>query len=101
MSAVYVTVLALALALYLYTFVHDLLPMMREEHRARQQSRLEWDGYAPQWWMGWTYWIGAEHLFFRRKWNFEPVRDNCSCDDAGHFSGQPHRHMGFIDKESA
>lgn len=43
----------------------------REVHRWRQHFRLKWDGYAPPWWMGWTYWFGVERLFFGKKMQTE------------------------------
>lgn len=56
-----------AVALGIYTFCHDILPALRWEHRARQASRLKWDGFQPPFLMCWVYWIGVEKLFYRSK----------------------------------
>lgn len=62
--ALLLLIISLSLGLSTYTFCHDTYPAMREEHRARQRCRLEWDGYQPAWWMCWPYWIGVEKLVF-------------------------------------
>lgn len=54
-------------ALSIYTFWHDTYPALRAEHRARQESRLKWDGIAPPWYLCWAYWFGVERLFWGRK----------------------------------
>lgn len=56
-----------AFTMSVYVFVHDTLPIMREEHRFRQESRLKWGGYKPPWWMGWAWWFGVEKVFFGSK----------------------------------
>lgn len=57
------------LALSLYTFAGTTFPSLRAEHRRRQGFRRKYDGYAPPWLMCWTYWIGAEGLFFGGKFS--------------------------------
>lgn len=41
--------------------------LMRDEHRARQESRRETYRYAPPWYLCWPFWIGIEQLVFRGK----------------------------------